>query len=118
MIFKNKYAQSFAIAAYVGTVSALGTYFTALTQGLDWRQMLSIVGTSFIMPFAALSRALPDPLHQSPALTVERAETVTQNIPPPAETDAEAAARAFAPHRNPHGQFARKVPPDLSISDH
>lgn len=108
MLFKNKYAQAFAIAAYVGTVSALGVYFTALTQGLDWRQMLSIVGTSFIMPFAALSKALPDPLHPQPQITVDHVQnmptTVTTAPPPPARTRT--------------GQFASKMPPDLSISDH
>jgi hypothetical protein len=106
MIFKNKYAQAFAIAAYVGTVSALGVFFTALTQGLSWRQMLSIIGASFIMPFAALSKALPDPLHQPPTVTVDHADTMTTNV-----TNNPAPSPDPAPLlRNPQGQFAKRVP--------
>jgi hypothetical protein len=116
---KSRYIQAFAIAAYVGTVSALGVFFTALTQGLSWRQMLSIIGASFIMPFAALSKALPDPLHPQPTVTVDHADTMTTNVTnnpaPPSSPPSPDPAPLL---RNPQGQFVRKVPPLDPLSDH
>ncbi len=97
--WKNKYFQAFVIAFYVGAVSALGVYFASVTQDLGWRQMVAIIGSAFLFPFAALAKALPDPLHVNPAPVVnmehvENAPVTTDPAPPADEPPAPTSAPA------------------------
>lgn len=111
------YFAAFTVAAIGAAVAMGGVAITYLAQ--ENPKLAAILGAGYAV-MLGFSKVLPTPdaiVHPATTLNVERADSVTQNIPPPAETDTEAAARISAPHRNPHGQFARRVPPVDRVAD-
>ena len=59
---QNKYAQATLRAFVIGAVTAGIVYFTLLPDPMDTRKLISLVGLSFLGPFAVLIKVLPDPL--------------------------------------------------------
>jgi hypothetical protein len=57
--WENKYVQAAAVAFATGTLNALLTYVTHITDGLDWRHMTQDVGIAFLGPFLLLVSVLP-----------------------------------------------------------
>jgi hypothetical protein len=57
--YQNKYVQAGLIALASGTVAAMAVYLATITDGLDTRHTIKVVGGAFLAPFLLLINVLP-----------------------------------------------------------